>query len=97
MPIKIDRNIPLPTDLPATTRRSKDGPYTMPRKWPWTEMRVGDSLVAPNLAAARSAHNSFMCHKRTKHSRLPATSYVTMRRQDDGTYRLWLRDGQNPC
>jgi len=92
MLIKIDRNIPHPSKGPIFVRRPSDGPYTMPRKWPWTEMRVGDSLVAPDRAAARSAHNSFMTHQRTKHSRLPATAYVSMRKQPDGTYRLWLLD-----
>lgn len=92
MPIKIDRNVPIPNGDPSFVRRDPDGSHTMPRKWPWPEMRVGDSLVAKNQRAARSAHNSFMAHKRTKHSRLSPTSYIVMRKQPDGTYRLWLLD-----
>jgi hypothetical protein len=92
MPIEIERNIPLPKNGSDFVRRDADGPHTMPRKWPWTGMRVGDSLTAKNKREARSAHNSFMAHKRTKYSRLSPDSYVIMRKQPDGTYRLWLLD-----
>lgn len=90
MPIEIQHNVPLPNDGSDLVRREIDGPHTMPRKWPWPQMCAGDCITAKNKREARSAHNSFMAHKRTKYSRLSPNSYVIMRKQPDGTYLLWL-------
>lgn len=96
MPIKIERNIPAPGKEDPFVRRDPDGPYTMPRKWPWPQMKPGDHITVATRGEARSAHNSFMTHKRTKHSRLSPTAYVTMRKQPNGSYILWLMD-RDPC
>jgi hypothetical protein len=92
MTIKIEHRVPPPHGDGDFVRRPSDGLYTMPRKWPWPQMKAGDHITVKNKKEARSAHNSFMCHKRTKHSRLSPTSYVTMRKQPDNTYILWLCD-----
>lgn len=86
MTLKIERRVP-PPDRPGPLP-----PYVMPRKYPWPDMQHGDHLSLPSRRAAVSAHNSFMCHKRTKHSRISPTAFVTMRKQPDGTYLLWFMD-----
>ena len=93
MTIKIERRVPPPEDFPRSGPRPR---YVMPRKYPWPDMRHGDSLSMPSLKDARSAHNSFMHHKRTKHSRISPTAFVTMRKQPDGSYILWFMDHGPP-
>lgn len=88
----IEKNVPPPPPRGKTGLGHPEHPYVMPRKWPWTEMQVGESFVTRTRAEARSAHNSFMSHKRTKYSRIRPTWYIIMRQQADGTYRLWLLD-----
>jgi hypothetical protein len=92
----LEKNVPPPLPRTKTGIGHPENPYVMPRKWPWPDMEVGDSLVVNSRGEARSAHNSFMCHKRTKHSRLKPSWYVIMRQQPDGTYRLWLLDRDAP-
>lgn len=45
--IKIDKGIPLPTN------RFKSGPT---RKYPWLEMQIGDSFVAPKRLVNTNAN-----------------------------------------
>lgn len=92
----IEKNVPPPLPRTKTGLGHPEHPYVMPRKWPWPDMEVGDSLVVNSRKEARSAHNSFMCHKRTKHSRIQPGWFVVMRQQTDGTYRLWLLDKNHP-
>lgn len=86
MTIKIERRVPPPKGSGPLP------PYVMPRKYPWPDMQHGDHISVPSRKDACSAHNSFMHHKRTKHSRISPTAYVTMRKQPDGSYLLWLMD-----
>ena len=90
--MNIEKNVPPPLPRTKTGLGHPKHPYVMPRKWLWTEMEVGDSFVTRTKAEARSAQTSFMSHKRTKYSRIKPTWYVVMRKQPDGTYRLWLLD-----
>lgn len=97
MKIVIEKNVPLPTDpVLDLVMREPDGPRTMPRKWPWPQMKPNDSFVVPNRKMALSAHNSFLHHAKTKYTRFQPTWYVRMRKQPDGTYRLWLLDREQP-
>jgi hypothetical protein len=90
MTIKIERRVPPPD------RSEPLPPYAMPRKYPWPDMRHGDHISVPSRKEARSAHNSFQCHKRTKHSRISPGAFVTMRKQLDGSYILWFMDHGSP-
>ena len=90
MTLKIERRV-LPPDHRGPLLR-----YVMPRKYPWPDMKHGDHLTVFSRREAVSAHSSFMSHKRTKHSRISPTAYVTMRKQPDGSYLLWLMDQEPP-
>lgn len=81
----IDKGIPYPPEL---------APYRMPRKWPWDEVELGDSILCKDVKEAKSARNSFVKHQRTKHSRINPAWRVFMKRLEDGTYRLWVYDPQ---
>lgn len=81
---QIEKNVPVPTEKPVYG--------THLRKYPWHLMTPGDSFVVPNLAAARSAHTSFVSYRRSKHTRIRPSWYIRFMRQEDGTYRLWLID-----
>jgi hypothetical protein len=83
--IKIERDVLPPPDLHAER-------YKMPRKWPWHEMKPGDSFVVATIKEARSANNSFKSHQSTKHTKLKPSWTTRWRQQPDGTYRLWLLD-----
>jgi hypothetical protein len=82
---QVEKDVPPPKTDPHVR-------YTMPRKFPWTEMSVGDSFVVDTLMQARSASNSFKNHQRTKYTRLDPSYRAVFRKQPDGRYRLWLLD-----
>lgn len=95
MTIVIEKDVPFANKDKGFVYRESDGPRTMPRKWPWTQLRPGDSFVVATFKEAKAAYNSYHHHKRTKYSRIQPTWFARMRRQDDGTYRLWLLDETN--
>ncbi len=95
MTIIVESDVPYAGTRRGFVYREPDGPRTMPRKWPWTQLRPGDSFVVPSAKEAKAAYNSYHHHKGTKYSRIQPDWFVRMRRQPDGTYRLWLLDKNN--
>ena len=83
--VKIEHDVPPPSDLLSDR-------YKMPRKWPWHEMKPGDSFVVATVREARSAHNSFKKYQQTKYTKAKPSWTTTWRTQPGGYCRLWLLD-----
>jgi hypothetical protein len=85
--VKIETDVPFTTNLPAR--------YSgFPRKWPWTEMKPGDSFCVLTEAEMKSARNSLYQHRLTVHCQIPSTWVAATQKTPEG-YRLWLIDTKN--
>ena len=69
MTFKIEKNIPMPDHFGIGAGC----------KYPWNKMEVGDSIIAPNLGAARSGQQYGKRHGMK----------FSARKLSDGSYRTW--------
>ncbi len=84
--IIVEKNIPL---TPSRLDHSKRG---VEPRWPWRRMDLGDSFVVPDKKSAVSAWAAFNTIAKSKNSPFATSWSAYMRKQPDGTFRLWLAD-----
>ena len=85
-------NITVEKNIPLTPSRLDHSKRWVEPKWPWRKMDLGDSFLVPDKKSAVSAWASFNTIAKSKNSPFAPSWSAYMRKQSDGTFRLWLAD-----